>query len=310
MEELLKNRKGITLIALVITIIVLLILAGVTIATLTGDNGILTQAGKAKEKNTQAEIAEKIKLAVMSVKINSDILDDVTREELKEELMQLLPNAKTNDIDTDLEIEIDDYKYLINRNLRIIEKIEGNVDLWEYDKNNRTIKKYLGHDVHEIEEIVIPNYINGTWINKVCGKHNPRASIFEGTEEENNNIVTIKISEGIKSLEWSAFWHCKALKNIEFPDSLVVISNSVFSNCTSLTGDLVIPNNVSYIGQQAFDQCKNLNGILKIGNRITKIDTYAFAGCKFENVIIDRKKGEVTIMPGQCFKSENVIWSQ
>lgn len=52
MEKLLNNRKGITLIALVITIIVLLILAGVTIATLTGENGILKQAGKAKEKNT------------------------------------------------------------------------------------------------------------------------------------------------------------------------------------------------------------------------------------------------------------------
>lgn len=35
-----SNSKGITLIALVITIIVLLILAGITIATLTGDNGI------------------------------------------------------------------------------------------------------------------------------------------------------------------------------------------------------------------------------------------------------------------------------
>jgi len=39
-----KKNKGITLIALVLTIIVLLILAGVTIATLTGDNGILSQA--------------------------------------------------------------------------------------------------------------------------------------------------------------------------------------------------------------------------------------------------------------------------
>ena len=48
----LKNAsKGITLIALVITIIVLLILAGVTIATLTGENGILTQANNAKTRN-------------------------------------------------------------------------------------------------------------------------------------------------------------------------------------------------------------------------------------------------------------------
>ena len=44
-----KKQKGITLIALVVTIIVLLILAGVSIATLTGDNGILTRASNAKE---------------------------------------------------------------------------------------------------------------------------------------------------------------------------------------------------------------------------------------------------------------------
>ena len=43
-----ENQKGITLIALVITIIVLLILASVSIAMLTGDNGILTQANNAK----------------------------------------------------------------------------------------------------------------------------------------------------------------------------------------------------------------------------------------------------------------------
>lgn len=40
----LKNKRGITLIALVITIIVLLILAGVTVATLTGDNRIITKS--------------------------------------------------------------------------------------------------------------------------------------------------------------------------------------------------------------------------------------------------------------------------
>ncbi len=59
-----KNSKGITLIALVITIIVLLILAGVTIATLTGDNGILTQAGKAKDKTTEAESIERVQVEV------------------------------------------------------------------------------------------------------------------------------------------------------------------------------------------------------------------------------------------------------
>ena len=53
-----KEQKGITLIALVITIIVLLILAGVSIATLTGEDGILAKAKLAKERNEQAEQEE------------------------------------------------------------------------------------------------------------------------------------------------------------------------------------------------------------------------------------------------------------
>ena len=63
-----KNSKGITLIALVITIIVLLILAGVTIATLTGDNGILKQADKAKTETTMGEEKEAIGLAYNGAK--------------------------------------------------------------------------------------------------------------------------------------------------------------------------------------------------------------------------------------------------
>ena len=59
MESNLKTHQGITLIALVITIIVLLILAGVSIAMLTGDNGILTQAQNAKNKTAEAEAKER-----------------------------------------------------------------------------------------------------------------------------------------------------------------------------------------------------------------------------------------------------------
>ena len=60
-----KNVHGITLIALVITIIVLLILAGVSIAMLTGQNGILTQAQNAKDKTEYKNAEEKVRLAVM-----------------------------------------------------------------------------------------------------------------------------------------------------------------------------------------------------------------------------------------------------
>ena len=60
-----KSNEGITLIALVITIIVLLILAGVSIAMLTGPNGLLTQADEARTETDMARAREKIQLEVL-----------------------------------------------------------------------------------------------------------------------------------------------------------------------------------------------------------------------------------------------------
>ncbi len=64
MNKRLKSYKGITLIALVITIIVLLILAGVSIAMLTGENGILNRAVSAREEASHAEVKEQVLLAI------------------------------------------------------------------------------------------------------------------------------------------------------------------------------------------------------------------------------------------------------
>ena len=64
MKEIKKQTKGITLIALVITIIVLLILAGVSIAMLTGQNGILTQAQNASEQTEIASVKEQAQLDI------------------------------------------------------------------------------------------------------------------------------------------------------------------------------------------------------------------------------------------------------
>ena len=67
-----KDTKGITLIALVITIIVLLILAGVSIAMLTGQNGILTQAQNSKTTTEYKSAEEKVKLAIMAARSQSE----------------------------------------------------------------------------------------------------------------------------------------------------------------------------------------------------------------------------------------------
>ena len=59
-----KNQKGITLVALVITIIVLLILAAVTIAALGGSNGILTNAARAKQENAIGNAKDIVNLTI------------------------------------------------------------------------------------------------------------------------------------------------------------------------------------------------------------------------------------------------------
>ena len=82
MKNFRKNEIGITLITLVITVIVLLILAGVTIATLNGDNGILTRAQEAKNKTEEAQKEENISLKEAELEISYKDLpkdDDVDK---------------------------------------------------------------------------------------------------------------------------------------------------------------------------------------------------------------------------------------
>ena len=90
-----KSNKGITLIALVITIIVLLILAGISIATLTGENSVLTKAETSKTKIKEETAKEEIKLAWASVTADyneglkgNKKADYYTKENLNKEVKQ------------------------------------------------------------------------------------------------------------------------------------------------------------------------------------------------------------------------------
>ena len=76
-----KNEKGITLIALVITIIVLLILAGVSISAVMWENGIATKAKEAKEETDDASFLEEVEILLADhsfekVSGNSEVLPD------------------------------------------------------------------------------------------------------------------------------------------------------------------------------------------------------------------------------------------
>ena len=84
LNKTLKRNKGITLIALVVTIIVLLILAGISINALSGQNGLLNRAIEAKEKTSIAQTEEAIKVAIMDAA--SQGLETIKDANLKEAL--------------------------------------------------------------------------------------------------------------------------------------------------------------------------------------------------------------------------------
>ena len=89
-----KMSKGITLIALVVTIIVLLILAGISVQMLTGDNGILTKTGQAKKKTYVESVKEQIQLKAFE---SLDENGKINKEQLKTNLEKIGATVRGED---------------------------------------------------------------------------------------------------------------------------------------------------------------------------------------------------------------------
>ena len=143
---MIKNKKGITLIALVVTIVVLLILAGIAIMALTGENGILNRAADAKLINEKGKVEEIMKMAYMGKKI--DARGGTTS---KETLMsEIILELRRNGYDGE-----DDIKTVTNagstysglnitdEDLQVIDSSGNNIDVITLEKGNthsKTIK--------------------------------------------------------------------------------------------------------------------------------------------------------------------------
>ena len=114
MEKIINN-KGITLVALVITIIVLLILAGISIQAIT-NTGLFANAKKAKEKSMEGKLKEEISLAIQAIqteeiyKGNSVTLETLAGGQLEKELKDITAELADGEING----EYKDYEYIID----------------------------------------------------------------------------------------------------------------------------------------------------------------------------------------------------
>ena len=140
----LKRQAGITLIALVITIIVLLILAAVSIATLTGENGILTRANDAKTSTEIAEEKEKVELSATGA-LAEGLGGEIDIEKLRTELGRYFENGKFDVEAGTNEDGTEGYIVTITEN-------DPNGRKYFVDKNGN-VTEYTGKEPEEVPEV-------------------------------------------------------------------------------------------------------------------------------------------------------------
>ena len=120
MKKNLKNNKGITLVALIVTIVVLLILAGITIAAVLADGGIFKTAQNSQKVQDTAKLEEKVKLMLTDAQIENKVNNKTLNEYFTEKGLNPKQDATTGTIS----IITEEHKVTINEeNLEIV-KIE------------------------------------------------------------------------------------------------------------------------------------------------------------------------------------------
>ncbi len=144
-----RENKGITLVALVVTIIVLIILAGVSINMIVGDNGIITKAKETIEIQKIAELTEKLELEKAPVAIENK--GEVT-------ITDYLEHLKEQGIITEEDIEeINELQYYITLSEKYVFLVE--------EIDNRDVKiTYIGEPGEvppRITNLVLESTSNG-----------------------------------------------------------------------------------------------------------------------------------------------------
>lgn len=138
-------------------------------------------------------------------------------------------------------------------------------DEWKYNvlsDGTVEITDYFGQE----SEIIIPDRIGIRQVSAI-GK---KAFI-------SSSATSIRIPDGVKTINESAFENCDGLKTLTIPDSVITINGSAFREC-DLLESVVLGNGVTTVGEYAFRGCDRLQSVT-MGKKVTSIDNYAFERC-------------------------------
>ena len=267
----LKNKNGVTLIALAVTIIIMLILAGVTISMLTGNSGITTNASKAKTKSYLADIKEEYELYLSEKRMDDEY-----------DLDTLYANDKTiryegNEVGSGITEICSSIKKGDEKKFEII---KGKIYYVSQDKNVIPIAVELGFSINPYE-ITDSGVLKSSSMNLYL--------------VDNDGHLDLSEYEGkIKTIEAGAFSKVEIesginpLQSIVLPKGITTIGDDAFSYNTSLTS-IKIPNTVTSIGKRAFQGCTNLTSI-EIPDTVTYIGDYCFSGCnRLQKIKLSKK---------------------
>ena len=280
MKENFKSKSGITMIALVITIIVLLILASVSIGVLTGDDGLIDQANNAAEETRGASVEEAKELWLIKLEAGEEKSLETLLQELKEQ--DLLSDDEINTIltseDNSIKIGSREISFYVEEP-KDPSIVEADPSLWTYkldpETNNTTaiLTGYKG--TGRPTEMVIPNYIDGIPIKKISGNATDSGGLFAslwknptsggGISEEvvqyynsyQTSLKKIVVSEGIEEIGDCGLAFSQAAEEITLPSSLKKIGGSAFAYCESLR-EITIPRQAVMIGAYVFSPNKNI----------------------------------------------------
>ena len=279
----LKNKNGVTLIALAVTIIIMLILAGATISILTGNSGITTNASKAKTKSYLADIKEEYELYLSEKRMDDEY-----------DLDTLYANDKTiryegNEVGTGIAEICSSIKKGDEKKFEII---KGKIYYVSQDKNVIPIAVELGFSINPYEitdggvlksssmNLYLVDNDGHLDLSEYEGKIKTiEAGAFSKVEIESgiNPLQSIVLPKGITTIGDDAFSYNTSLTSIKIPNTVTTIGKRAFYGCTNLTS-IEIPDSVTYIGDYCFWNCNRLQKI-KLSKKIQTINQGLLEGC-------------------------------